>query len=64
MTEFVFVVATVCTQQCGKQREGATQAGAGACRCASLTLRFTVYCLTLEKQPSGIASTSFENVDR
>lgn len=46
MTELVFVVATVCTQQCGKQREGATHAE--TCRCAPLTLRFTVDRLFIE----------------
>jgi hypothetical protein len=50
MADFVFVVATVCTQKCGKQREGATQAG--TCRGASLTLRFTFGCLFMESSAS------------
>jgi hypothetical protein len=50
MTELFFVVATVCTQKRGKQREGATHAE--TCRCASLTLNFTVDHLSLETSTS------------
>ena len=61
MTGIVFVVVTVSTKQCGKQREGATNAGAGTCRCAPLTLRFTVDCLSMESYSSKAASkTRFE----